>query len=121
MTLSYVCRGWVKKAKVLPGVASGKGQEKRLQGHQRQREIREGVRPLLNGDRPCDKDVDNAKVLNAAFALVLLLKLAFRNPRSLRCLGKSGTRKTYPWWRRIRLGTCKQMGHKFREPDRMHP
>lgn len=68
------------------------------------RKPRENVGPLLNGAGALvTKEMEKAKVLNAFFTSSLVVRPAFRNPRPLRAMGKSGARKTYPWWMRIRL------------------
>ena len=48
-----------------------------------------------------------------------LIRLAFRNPRHLTPVGKSGLRKSYSWWGRIKLG--KLDIHKSMGPHGVHP
>jgi len=55
------------------------------------RKTRVRVSLLMNGQ----EDTEKATV-NAFFPLPVLVKPAFRKPRSLRPEGKSGAKKTYP-------------------------
>ena len=69
------------------------------------RKIRGNVVLLLNrAGSPVAKDMENGDLLNAAFASVLTSNISFRNTRPWRPRGKSGARKTYPWWKRLRSG-----------------
>lgn len=56
----------------------------------------------------------------SSLPLSLPVGLAFRNPRPLRPEGKSGARKTYPWWRRTSAFTkvAEMCGDKTKESDR---
>lgn len=45
-----------------------------------------------------------------SFSGLLLSRVSLRNSRPLRPVGKSGSRKTCCWWRRIRLGDTEWIG-----------
>lgn len=50
------------------------------------------------------KDMKKVKLLNACFVLVLLVRFAFRNLKSLRPVKKSAAMNTYSLCRRTMLG-----------------
>lgn len=93
---------WNKKSKSLPGTESGsdmKGSQKgifRCISYKSKTRKNEG--PLLTGA----EDLLWKKVRYTIPSFLHSL-LVFSDPRSMRPVGKSGVRKTYHCWRRIRL------------------
>lgn len=67
--------------------------------------MRENVDQLLNrAEDFLTKFMEKAKVLNVVFTLVFTVRLILMNPRPLRSMGKSGAKKTFHQYRRIKLG-----------------
>lgn len=48
------------------------------------------------------KDVEKAELLNTFFILFVTNKAGFQESQALETGEKTGARKTYPWWKRIR-------------------
>ncbi|GAB0204443.1 mitochondrial enolase superfamily member 1 [Grus japonensis] len=68
-----------------------------------EKKTREKVSLLLNetGDLVM-QDMEKSEVLNVVFALAFTSKTGLQESQAPETRGKSGARKMYPWWKRIR-------------------